>query len=185
MRMDPDGPITAADLVNTMSGEQLERIFREFGEEPAARRIAARIARERLVRPFHTTGELAASVASVVPKRGRIHPATRVFQGLRIAVNRELEALEEGLHQITQRLRPGGRFGVITFHSLEDRIVKRFFKGRSQEWLDRPEWPEPRRNPDFIFRTVTRKAVVASPAEQLANPRSRSAKLRVVERVNP
>ncbi len=185
MRMDPDGPITAADLVNTMSGEQLERIFREYGEEPAARRIAARITRERLVRPFRTTAELADCVESVVPRRGKTHPATRVFQGLRLAVNRELDALEEGLRQITPRLRPGGRFAVITFHSLEDRIVKRFFKERSQEWLDRPEWPEPRRNPEFIFRAITRKAVVASRDEQLANPRSRSAKLRVVERITP
>ncbi|MEO8353534.1 MAG: 16S rRNA (cytosine(1402)-N(4))-methyltransferase RsmH [Chthoniobacteraceae bacterium] len=185
MRMDPDGPITAADLVNTMSGEQLERIFREYGEERAARRIAVRITRERLVRPFHTTRELADCVESVVPRRGRIHPATRVFQGLRLAVNRELEALEEGLQQITPLLRPGGRFAVITFHSLEDRIVKRFFKERSQEWLDRPEWPEPHRNPEFIFRAITRKAVVATRDEQLANPRSRSAKLRVVERVTP
>lgn len=183
MRLDPDGPITAADLVNTMSGEQLERIFREYGEEPAARKIAARLVRERMVRPFTTTSELAEAVESVVPRHGRAHPATRVFQALRIAANRELEALEQGLAQISSRLARGGRFAVITFHSLEDRIVKTFFKHRATEWLDRPEWPEPRRNPDHIFRAITRKAVVATDAEQRANPRSRSAKLRVVERL--
>ena len=183
MRLDPDGPITAADLVNTMSGEQLERIFREYGEEPSARKIAARLVRDRMVRPFTTTSELADAVESVVPRHGRAHPATRVFQALRIAANRELEALEHGLGEISRRLARGGRFAVITFHSLEDRIVKTFFKHRVTEWLNRPEWPEQRRNPDHIFRAVTRKAVVATDAEQRANPRSRSAKLRVVERL--
>lgn len=181
MRMDPAGPLTAADLVNTMSGEQLERIFREYGEEPAARKIVARLIRDRQVRPLKTTLELAELVASVVPRRGRAHPATRVFQALRIAVNRELEALEQGLVQLSSRLAPGGRLAVITFHSLEDRLVKTFFKHRSTEWLDRPEWPERRRNPDYRFRALTRKAVTASAAEQRLNPRSRSARLRVVE----
>ena len=183
MRLDPDGPITAADLVNTLSGDQLERIFREYGEEPAARKIAARLVRDRMVRPLTTTRELADAVESVVPRHGRAHPATRIFQALRIAANRELEALEQGLAEISSRLASGGRFAVITFHSLEDRIVKTFFKHRSTEWLNRPEWPEQRRNPDCIFRMVTRKAVVAADAEQRANPRSRSAKLRVVERL--
>jgi 16S rRNA (cytosine1402-N4)-methyltransferase len=183
MRLDPDASITAADLVNTMSGEQLERIFREFGEEPAARKIAARIARDRLVSPFRTTLQLAQAVESVVPRRGRTHPATRVFQALRIAVNRELEALEQGLTQLTARLAAGARFGVITFHSLEDRIVKTFFKQRSTAWLDRPEWPEARPNPDCVLRAITRKAVTATETEQRTNPRARSAKLRVVERL--
>jgi 16S rRNA (cytosine1402-N4)-methyltransferase len=183
MRLDPDAPIAAADLVNTMSGEQLERIFREYGEEPAARRIAARLVRDRLVRPFRTTVELAGAVESVVPRHGRAHPATRVFQALRIAVNRELETLEQGLTQLSSRLARGARFAVITFHSLEDRIVKTFFKQGSTAWLDRPEWPAPRPNPTCIFRAITRKAVAASEAEQRANPRARSAKLRVVERL--
>ena len=183
MRLDPDGPITAADLVNTMSGEQLERIFRDYGEENAARRIAVRLVRDRMVRPFKTTLELASAVESVVPRHGRTHPATRVFQALRIAVNRELEALEQGLEQLTVLLARGARFGVITFHSLEDRIVKMFFKQRCAEWLDRPEWPEPRRNPGCIFRAITRKALTATEAAQRANPRARSAKLRVVERL--
>ncbi len=183
MRMDPGAPISAADLVNTMSAEQLERIFRTHGEEPAARKIAARLVRDRMVSPFTTTLQLADAVESVVPRHGKTHPATRVFQALRIAVNRELEVLEEALAQFSARLAPRGRFAVITFHSLEDRIVKTYFAHRSAEWLDRPEWPEPRRNPDCIFKKITRKAVVASDAEQRANPRSRSAKLRVVEKI--
>ena len=183
MRMDTRGLTTAADLVNSLSGEQLERMFREFGEEPAARRIAARITRERMVKPILTTLGLAQLVESVVPRRGRAHPATRVFQALRIAVNRELEVLATGLAQITARLATGGRFAVITFHSLEDRIVKEFFKTRTVPTLDRPEWPEARPNPDCIFRKITGKPVCASPAEERANPRARSAKLRVVEKI--
>jgi len=183
MRMDPSSPLSAADLVNVMSGEQLERIFRNFGEEPAARRIAARIVRDRMVKPFTTTLQLAESVESVVPRHSKTHPATRVFQALRIAVNRELDALAEGLEQFTRRLAPGGRLAVITFHSLEDRIVKTFFKARSAQWIDRPEWPEARPNPDYIFKQITGKPIVASAVEQRENPRSRSAKLRTVERI--
>ncbi len=183
MRMDPTNLISAADLVNTAGGEQLEKIFRNYGEEPAARKIAARIVRDRLVRPFRTTFQLVESIESVVPRHGRAHPATRAFQALRIAVNRELEALSQGLEQFSRRLAPGGRFAVIAFHSLEDRIVKTFFKERTASFIDRPEWPEPRPNPQYIFKAVTGKPVVASDAEQRANPRSRSAKLRVVERI--
>jgi 16S rRNA (cytosine1402-N4)-methyltransferase len=183
MRLNPNGPITAADLVNTMSGEQLERIFREFGEEPAARKVAVKLARERIVKPFTTTLELAEAVGSVIPRRSGTHPATRVFQALRIAVNHELEVLEQGLKQLTARLAPGGVLAVIAFHSLEDRIVKTFFKHRCTEWLDRPEWPEPRRNPDRIFQAITRKPAVAGAAEQRRNPRSRSAKLRAVRKL--
>ena len=184
MRMDPAGPVCAADLVNTMSGDQLERIFRTFGEEPAARKVAARLVRDRMVTPFATTRQLAEAIETVIPRRGRTHPATRIFQALRIAVNRELDVLGEGLAEFSKRLAPGGRFAVITFHSLEDRIVKQFFKARTTEFLDRPEWPAPRPNPDFIFRAVTRRPVVASDPEQRANPRARSAKLRVVERIS-
>jgi 16S rRNA (cytosine1402-N4)-methyltransferase len=183
MRMDPSNPISAADLVNTMGGEQLEKIFRNYGEEPAARKIAARLVRDRLVQPFRTTLQLATAIETVVPRRGRTHPATKVFQALRIAVNRELEALSTGLEQISRRLAPGGRFAVITFHSLEDRIVKVFFKERTAEFIDRPEWPAPRPNPLHVFKAITGKPLVASDAEQQANPRSRSAKLRVVERI--
>ena len=162
MRMNPDAGLTAADLVNTASAEELARIFRQYGDEPNARRIAARLASARAVRPFQTTMQLALAVEEVVPRRGRIHPATRVFQALRIAVNRELEVLESVLGQAAARLRPGGRIAVITFHSLEDRIVKDFFKLRSTAELDRPEWPAARPNPDYIFRALTRKPVIAS-----------------------
>jgi len=185
MRMDPEGPVTAADLVNTASADELMRIFREYGEEPAARRIAARIVSARVSKPFETTMQLALAVESVVPRRGRIHPATRIFQALRIAVNREMEVLETVLGQAAQRLRPGGRLVVITFHSLEDRMVKGIFKLRSTPELDRPEWPAPRPNPDYIFRALTRKPVIATAEEQLRNPRSRSAKLRAVEKLQP
>ena len=184
MRMDPSAPVSAADLVNTMAGDQLERIFRNFGEEPAARKVAVRLVRDRMVTPFATTKQLADAVETVIPRRGRAHPATRIFQALRIAVNRELDVLATGLEAFSQRLAPGGRFAVITFHSLEDRIVKTFFKTHATEFLDRPEWPEARPNPDFIFKAVTRKPVIASEAEQRANPRARSAKLRVVERMS-
>jgi 16S rRNA (cytosine1402-N4)-methyltransferase len=185
MRMNRDEGPTAADLVNTLPAAELARIFYQYGEEPNARRIAARLVSGRTVCPFETTMQLALAVEEVVPRRGRIHPATRIFQALRIAVNRELEVLESVLVQAAARLRPGARMAVITFHSLEDRIVKDFFKLRSTAELDRPEWPEPRPNPDYIFRALTRKPVIASAEEQQSNPRSRSAKLRAVEKLQP
>jgi 16S rRNA (cytosine1402-N4)-methyltransferase len=183
MRMNSAGPVKARDLVNTASAEQLEKIFREFGEEPQARRIAARVVRDRAVRPFLTTFDLVRSVESVIPRRGKAHPATRVFQALRIAVNRELEALMGGLDALSRHLAPGGRLGIISFHSLEDRGVKQFFQLRTSPTLDRPDWPAPRPNPDWIFRKVTGKPVVAADEELQRNPRARSAKLRVVERL--
>jgi 16S rRNA (cytosine1402-N4)-methyltransferase len=183
MRMDPESAVTAADIVNTASAAELARIFKEYGEEPNARRIAARLVSSRLVKPFETTMQLALAVEAVVPRRGRIHPATRVFQALRMMVNRELEVLECGLEQAAVHLRPGGRLAVVSFHSLEDRMVKDFFKLHSTPELDRPEWPAPRPNPDYIFRALTRKPVIASAEEQQSNPRSRSAKLRGVEKL--
>ena len=183
MRMNPEGLVRASDLVNTASAEQLERIFKEYGEEPNARRIAARVVRERAVSPLRTTLDLAGVVESVVPRRGRAHPATRVFQALRIAVNRELEVLSDALESFTDLLNGGGRMAVISFHSLEDRVVKQYFARRSAEWMDRPEWNEARRNPACIFKKVTGKPVVAGEEELERNPRSRSAKLRVVEKL--
>jgi 16S rRNA (cytosine1402-N4)-methyltransferase len=182
MRMDTRGLVTAAHLLNTASEEQLARILRDYGEEPAAKRIAARIVRDRAVSPIKGTLELAAAVESVVPRTGRTHPATRVFQALRIAVNRELEVLPEGLEAISRALVPGGRFAVLSFHSLEDRIVKHYFKDRCQEELDAKHWPMPMPNPLLMFRAVTGKPETASDDEIKANPRSRSAKLRVVEK---
>jgi 16S rRNA (cytosine1402-N4)-methyltransferase len=183
MRMDPRRELTAATVVNSYSEEDLTRLFRELGEEPAARRIASQLVKLRKLTPFQDTMQLAKAIEKIVWRHGRRHPATQVFQALRMEVNDELGALAEGLAALTKRLEPGARFAVITFHSLEDRIVKNFFRDRSREWLDRPEWPEPRRNPDFVFRLVTDKPVEPGENEQRLNPRSRSAKLRVAEKI--
>src|SRR6476661_6690507 len=183
MRMDPRTSLTAATIVNDYSEEDLTRLFRELGEEPAARRIASMIVKIRKTSPFHETLPLARTIEKLVGRHGRHHPATQVFQALRMEVNDELGALEEGLRVLTARLAPGGRIAVITFHSLEDRIVKNFFRGHSQEWLDKPEWPEPKQNPDYDLELVTAKPVEPSDDEQRANPRSRSAKLRVAEKI--
>ena len=183
MRMDPRRELTAAMVVNSYSEEDLTRLFRELGEEPAARRIASQLVKQRKSTPFHDTLQLAKAIEKIVWRHGRRHPATQVFQALRMEVNDELGALEEGLRVLTRRLEAGARMAVITFHSLEDRIVKNFFRDRSREWLDRPEWPEPQRNPDFTFRLVTTKPVEPGENEQRVNPRSRSAKLRVAEKI--
>jgi 16S rRNA (cytosine1402-N4)-methyltransferase len=183
MRMDPRRELTAAMVVNSYTEEDLTRIFRELGEEPAARRIASQLVKLRKVTPFQDTMQLAKAIEKIVWRHGRRHPATQVFQALRMEVNDELNALDEGLRALTKRLESGARFAVITFHSLEDRIVKNFFRDRSREWLDRPEWPEPRRNPDFVFRLITDKPVEPGENEQRINPRSRSAKLRVAEKI--
>ena len=183
MRMAPDAPQSAADLVNTAGEEELARIFRDLGDEPAARRIASRIVRERAQTPITHTLQFADLVAGVVPRKGRTHPATRVFMALRLAVNRELDVLTSVLAEVTKHLAPGGRLAVISFHSGEDRIVKSFMKERATEWHDRPEWPAARRNPNHIFRLITTRPLIASADEQRANPRARSAKLRVSERL--
>ncbi|MFL6531588.1 MAG: 16S rRNA (cytosine(1402)-N(4))-methyltransferase RsmH [Chthoniobacterales bacterium] len=183
MRMDPRRELTAADIVNSYDEEELTRIFRDLGEEPAARRIASQLVKQRKTTPFRETLQLAKAIEKIVWRHGRKHPATQVFQALRMEVNDELGALEEGLLGLTSRLERGARLAVITFHSLEDRIVKNFFRDRSREFLDRPEWPEPRPNPDYQLRLVTSKPVEPSEIEQRTNPRSRSAKLRVAERI--
>jgi 16S rRNA (cytosine1402-N4)-methyltransferase len=183
MRMDPRRELTAAEVVNSYTEEELTKIFRELGEEPAARRIASQIVKLRKEVPFRETLTLAKAIEKTVGRHGRRHPATQVFQALRMEVNDELGALEEGLLALTNRLEAGGRIAVITFHSLEDRIVKNFFRDRSREWLDRPEWPEPRPNPDFSLRLITPKPIEPDAVEQRANPRARSARLRVAERI--
>ncbi len=182
MRMDPRTKLTAATIVNEYSEEQLTHLFRELGEEPAARRIASLIVKMRKTYPFRETLPLASAIEKLVGRHGRHHPATRVFQALRMEVNDELGALEEGLRVLTARLEPGKRIAVIAFHSLEDRIVKNFFRDHSREWLDRPEWPAPQRNPDYDLKLITPKPVEPAEEEQRANPRSRSAKLRVAEK---
>jgi 16S rRNA (cytosine1402-N4)-methyltransferase len=183
MRMDPRNQLTAATIVNEYSAEQLTRLFRELGEEPAARRIASLIVKMRKRFPFRETLPLARAIEKLAGRHGRRHPATQVFQALRMEVNGELAALEEGLRVLAGRLQPGARIAVIAFHSLEDRIVKNFFRDRSREWLDRPEWPAPQRNPNYDLKLVTPKPVEPSEDEQRANPRSRSAKLRVAEKI--
>ncbi len=183
MRMDTRTSLTAATIVNEYSEEELTRLFRELGEEPAARRIATLLVKMRKTSPFRETLPLARTIEKLIGRHGRQHPATQVFQALRMEVNDELGALEQGLRVLTARLERGGRIAVITFHSLEDRIVKNFFRDHSREWLDKPEWPEPRRNPDYDLGLVTRKPVEPSEEEQRANPRSRSAKLRVAEKI--
>lgn len=183
MRMDPRSMITAAQIVNTYSEEELTRIFRDLGEEPAARRLASLIVKMRKDSPFTETLQLARAIEKVVGRHGRRHPATQAFQALRMEVNDELGALEQGLKVLTARLEPGARIAVITFHSLEDRIAKHFIRDHSREWLDRPEWPEPRRNPDYDLRPITDKPVEPGENERRMNPRSRSAKLRVAEKI--
>lgn len=185
MRFDPNAPITAADIVNGWSEEELLRILRVYGEEPNAKRIVRAILARRAQTPISTTTDLAAVVASVVPQKGRTHPATRTFQALRLEVNQELASLERALAVIPKWLRPGGRLVVLTFHSLEDRIVKHFLREHSQPEIDRPEWPCARPNPNYEFNLVIRKAVEASPEEVASNPRARSCKLRVAEKISP
>ena len=183
MRMNPSAEVSAADFVNESSEEDLIQIFQDYGEERAARRIAAEIVKERETKPILTTTHLAAVVQRVRPRRGKTHPATKVFQALRIAVNEELENLQLAMEHAYQWLKPGGRLVIITFHSLEDRMVKNFMRRQTEQWLDRPEWPEPKPNPDRHFQLVRRKALRPSAEEVKKNPRARSAKLRVVERV--
>lgn len=183
MRMDPRTRLTAADIVNQYSEEDLTRLFRDLGEEAAARRIASLIVKMRKSAAFQDTMQLARAIEKVVGRHGRRHPATQIFQALRMEVNDELGALEAGLHALTDRLEPGARIAVISFHSLEDRIVKNFFRDRSKEWIDKPEWPEARRNPDRDLNLITPKPVEPDENERRTNPRARSAKLRVAEKI--
>ena len=186
MRMDRSDPVAAADIVNTWPEEALANLFWELGEERASRRIARAIVKRRAVKQFQTTKELADAVAAELPRGPRkIHPATRVFQALRMEVNRELEALESGLEAAWRVLKPGGRLAVITFHSLEDRIVKEFGRDLERDYLvtgevDVPALRQPK-SPEA--RRVHRKAIQASDEEVRDNPRSRSAHLRVLEKL--
>ena len=182
MRMDRSCGLSAADIVNGESAERLEEIFRTLGEEPQARRIAKAVAKERAEKPFETTVELAEFIEKVVGRRNGRHPATRVFQALRMEVNDEIGEFGRALEGGLDLLRSGGRFAVITFESLTDRIVKRFFAGHIgrmvslQQGGERWEGEEPR------MKAVTGKVVVASKEEEDLNPRSRSAKLRAAEK---
>jgi len=185
MRMDARQVLTAAALVNSASVEELAKIFRDNGDETDARRIARAIEHDRRVQRFDTTRQLAELIERIAPRRGRkVHPATRVFQALRIAVNDEIGSLRRGLAGAVQLLKPGGRLAVITFHSLEDRVVKEFGREQARDYVapgevDVPELRQPRTP---VLRLVTRKAICAGDAEVAANPRARSAQLRVFEK---
>lgn len=183
MRMDRSGGETAADLVNGADAERLAEIFRTLGEEPQARRIARALvaAREKGTR-FATTTDLADFVERLIGRHGGHHPATRVFQALRMAVNDELGELVRALDGGLAILKPGGRFAVITFESLSDRIVKRFFAAHVGKMRALQQGGEAWEGDEPKARAVTRKAVVAGAAELELNPRARSAKLRVIER---
>jgi 16S rRNA (cytosine1402-N4)-methyltransferase len=181
MRFDPQaGGPTAADLLNALSAEELAGILYRYGEERQSRRIAEAIV---AARPLDTTRELVAAIEQVVGRRGRIHPATRTFQALRIAVNDELAALEAALPQAVEVLAPGGRLAVISFHSLEDRLVKRFMRRESRECVCPPEAPVCTCGHRATLRLVSRKPIRPTAEEIAANPRARSARLRVAERI--
>ncbi len=185
MRMGPNATMTAAEWVNQTPESEMARVFYSFGEEPRSRRIAAAIVEQRSKKPFETTLELASCIEQAVGRNSKIHPATRTFQAIRMAINEELESLASILESASSVLKPGGRLLIITFHSLEDRMVKRFLRHHSQPYIDDPTWPAPRPNPDYQYRLITKKAVAPTQAEISSNPRARSAKLRVAQLSGP
>lgn len=187
MRMDPAGDLRAIDVVNRYGEDDLKRILFEFGEEPKASLLARRIIEARNRKMLETTDELAALAEGLYPSKGpnasRRHPATRLFQALRIEVNHEMDVLRLGLEGAQAALRSGGRLAVITFHSLEDRAVKRFIADASLECVCPPKTILCHCGHQASLKKVTRKPVLPSEEEQRNNPRSRSAKLRVAERL--
>lgn len=186
MRMDTTAELTAADLVNELDERELESIFKRYGEERYARPIARAIARRRAERPFARTGELVDTIKCAIPAPARFgegHPAKRVFQALRIAVNDELGALEEALPAALEMLRPGGRLAVISFHSLEDRLVKRFMRAQEKGCTCPPDFPVCVCGNEPVLRSLTRKAVRPAASELAHNPRAGSARLRVAVKV--
>ncbi|HMM98805.1 MAG TPA: 16S rRNA (cytosine(1402)-N(4))-methyltransferase RsmH [Anaerolineales bacterium] len=180
MRFSPANPVTAAALVNTLDEAELADLLFRFGEESDGRRIARAIVRAR---PLQTTRQLAAVVERAVPRRKGIHPATRTFQALRIAVNEELAAVTEALPKAAAALRSGGRLAVISFHSLEDRIVKDFFREQSRDLVNPPYTPIYKEERKAVLKEISRKPIVPSEAEIESNPRARSAKLRIAEKL--
>lgn len=186
MRMDDRQPITAANLVNGLSEAALEKIFRELGEEPEARRFARAIAQDRRARSFETTGQLARLIERLSPRHGKKkHPATRVFQALRMAVNDEIPSLRRGLAAACALLRSGGRLAVITFHSGEDRVVKEFGRELTRDYTypGEVDVPELRRPCTPTLKWVQRKAIQPGEVEIESNPRARSAQLRILEKL--
>jgi 16S rRNA (cytosine1402-N4)-methyltransferase len=187
MRFDTDRGIPAAELLATLDAAELAALFRRYGEEPFAGRIARAIVEARRTAPIRTAEQLAALVEQVTPSRApgrrRVHPATRVFQALRIAVNEELDALETGLRDALALLRPGGRLVVLSYHSLEDRIVKRFLQSERRGCVCAPEAPVCVCGRAPRVRLVVPRGLVPGDAEIAANPRARSARLRAAERL--
>ncbi len=185
MRMNPADPLSAADVVNTYSKEELEHIIYTYGEERWAKRIVDFIIEARALKPIKTTGELVDIIKKAVPKDARRdgpHPAKRTFQAIRIEVNNELAGLTEALHDFIDVLAPGGHLAVITFHSLEDRIVKNIFREREKGCTCPPEYPACVCGKKSAGKVITRKPLLPSPVEIDENPRARSAKLRVFEK---
>jgi 16S rRNA (cytosine1402-N4)-methyltransferase len=181
MRMDPASEVSARDLVNEAGERELTQVFRDYGEERYARPIARAIVRRRHEQPFERTGELVETIKSAIPAPARFgegHPAKRVFQALRIAVNDELGSLEVALPEALEMLRPGGRLAVISFHSLEDRIVKRFLRARERGCTCPPDFPICVCGHEPELRALARRPIKPSPAELAANPRASSARLR-------
>ena len=184
MRMDESKPFSAYDVVNTYSEADLNRIIYTYGEERWAKRIAQFIVKQRELAPIQTTGELVDVIKKAIPKGARKdgpHPAKRTFQAIRIEVNAELEVLENAIAQAAQRLTAGGRLCIITFHSLEDRIVKEAFRKQENPCVCPPEFPVCVCGKKPKGKIVTRKPIIPSPQELQQNPRSRSAKLRILE----
>lgn len=172
MRFNRKEGITAAEVLNEYSEKELLRIFKEYGEEKRSRRIAQEIRKSRKSKPFKTTKQLANFIEKLVGRSGKIHPATRVFQALRIEVNKELDVLRESLKQAVNLVKPGGRIVVISYHSLEDRIVKYFFRDLARGGDVKP-----------VLKLITKKPLEPTNDEITQNPRSRSAKLRVAEKL--
>ena len=187
MRMDPgNNPLNAAEVINTYTEADLTRILRDYGEEKFARQIAREIVRRRQTAPLQTTGDFVEAIKAGIPAAARRHgghPARKSFQAIRIEVNHELDVLERGLEAAVRWLNPGGRICVISYHSLEDRIVKRLFQKRSQGCTCPPDIPVCVCGNVPVLKIITRKPLVARPAEVERNPRARSAKTRVAQRL--
>lgn len=187
MRMNPDKPFSAYDVVNGYDEDELDRVIFTYGEERWARRIAQFIVKERAEKPIETTGELVDIIKKAVPKGARKdgpHPAKRTFQAIRIEVNGELDVLQRAIDDVAERLSVGGRLCIITFHSLEDRIVKEAFRKQENPCICPPQFPVCVCGKKPLGRVITRKPILPSKEELAENPRSRSAKLRVLEGVS-